>query len=458
MSWLWVYLLFSGGSLRDILQSRARRLRLWRDAAAACGLTVGSTSVWPRRLKLAARAGPIEVRIEGTQQNLGTRIVLVVSGPPDFGSVKIRREVGEPGAREVEIGDEAFDRTFSIEGPMQCVCMLLDEEARHLLLHVNARCWVEIAGGELRAEMFDRQVPAVLPHVLALGRRFSQRVDVVRCLAENAHRDPKPEVRLRNLLLLVHECARSPWTIKALRGACSDPNPQIRLRAGMELGAEGHDVLVALAKSKTDDDCSAQALRIVGRELTFEQMTAILDRALHARHMQTARACLEVLGGSGSAEAVNVLAKVVVQEESEVATVAAQALGMSASPAAETPLIQALYREWPDLRIAAAQALGRVGSARAVLPLQEAASVAQRFPRDRDLFSTTRQAIAEIQSRLPGALPGQLSLAETEAGQLSLAQAEAGELSLAADQSGQLSLAPGESDKERPKPAPGGAA
>ena len=42
--------------------------------------------------------------------------------------------------------------------------------------------------------------------------------------------------------------------------------------------------------------------------------------------------------------------------------------------------------------------------------------------------------------RLPGASPGQLSLASTEAGQLSLAPTEAGQLSLAEDPAGRLSL------------------
>jgi hypothetical protein len=45
-----------------------------------------------------------------------------------------------------------------------------------------------------------------------------------------------------------------------------------------------------------------------------------------------------------------------------------------------------------------------------------------------------RQAIAEIQSRLAGAAPGQLSLAGGEAGALSLADGEPGRLSLAEDE------------------------
>ncbi len=47
------------------------------------------------------------------------------------------------------------------------------------------------------------------------------------------------------------------------------------------------------------------------------------------------------------------------------------------------------------------------------------------------LRSAARQAIAEIQSRLSGAEPGQLSLAGGEAGQLSLSENEAGRVSLA---------------------------
>ncbi len=94
--------------------------------------------------------------------------------------------------------------------------------------------------------------------------------------------------------------------------------------------------------------------------------------------------------------------------------------------------------------MAAAKALGRVGSARAVLPLKE---VAERSRRDLELRPAARQAIGEIQSRLQGASPGQLSLAGAEAGQLSLAQAEAGRLSFVTDPAGQLSI----NDAEDPR-------
>ena len=284
---------------------------------------------------------------------------------------------------------------------------------------------------------------------------------MVRRLAENALCDPQAGVRLRNLLLLIRQLPEDPRTIETLRAARSDATPEIRLRAAMELGTEGRDVLLELAESEVADAWSAQALAIVGRELPFERARAILLRALRRRHIQTARACLEALGHAGAA-AVDVLAKVLAREEGELAVAAAQALGTNGTAAAEPPLIQALQRESLDVRVAAADALARVGSAAAVLPLKEAAE----HSHDGELRRATRQAIAEIHSRARGASPGQLSLTGAEAGQLSLAQAEAGQLSLATEAAaGQLSLAPGEpgqlslSDgEERLKPGPRGAA
>ena len=152
---------------------------------------------------------------------------------------------------------------------------------------------------------------------------------------------------------------------------------------------------------------------------------------------------MKVLGYSGVAAAVDVLTDVMAQEQGGLAVAAAQALEILRYPAAEPALILALQREQVDLRIAAAYALGRIGSVEAVLPLKE---TAERSWLDLELRRAARQAIAEIQSRLQGASPGQLSLAATEAGQLSLAQAETGQLSLADDAAGQLSLGGDEVD------------
>jgi HEAT repeat protein len=232
------------------------------------------------------------------------------------------------------------------------------------------------------------------------------------------------------------ELPDNPVTAEALHKACSDPSPTIRLLAAREVGAEARSILLELAENLEDDAVSAEAVSVLGRELPFERATAILDRALSWRRLQTAHVCLEAIGRSGAAAAVGVLTKVLEQEYGELAPMAAWALGATGSPAAEPLLILALQSEQGDLRVAAAKALGGVGSVAAVLPLKEMAErILVGEPR-----RAARQAIAEIQSRLQGASPGQLSLAGAEAGQLSLAQDPAGQLSLPPGEAGQLSL------------------
>ena len=104
-------------------------------------------------------------------------------------------------------------------------------------------------------------------------------------------------------------------------------------------------------------------------------------------------------------------------------------------------MVLALRRNDKDLRLAAADSLRRIGTGAAVMPLKK--TVDDSLPYS-ELRRVARQAIAEIQSRLPGASPGQLSLTSTEEGRLSLAQTEAGQLSLANDPAGELSLSGGE--------------
>jgi hypothetical protein len=430
-----------------------RRTKIWRNAAESCGLQVVEVS---RLSGLKARSGGLEVRIEPT------RTVVVIPGPPDFPAVRIRSELllTFEWARETVVGDEAFDKRFSLEGPKGVIFALLDAETRRLLLSLDSQCRVEIAGGTLHAEVADGGGPNILPLLVDLGRRLAQSMEtaVPRRLAENARLDPTAGVRLQNLLLLVREHPDEPVTVEALRTSCSDVSFDIRLRAAKELGAEGRGVLLKLAESVGNDAVSEQAVSLLDEELPVERLTAILERALRGHRMQTALVCVETLGRKGDAASVGPLAKALAREKGELAAAAAQALGAIGSAHAEPPLIQALQYEDTEVRTAAAKALGRVGSAAAVLPLKE---TAEHSLLDRDLRRAARQAIAEIQSRLPGATPGQLSLAGTEAGQLSLAPAEAGELSLAADPAGQLSLPVAEAGElalggEEEGPMPGG--
>ncbi|HYX23022.1 MAG TPA: HEAT repeat domain-containing protein [Thermoanaerobaculia bacterium] len=435
------FALYSGGL--GWLRYRWEREFLGRlqEVVKSCGLQIEKISKPLRRLHLEARDGPLTVKILTPRQSGDFRrvIVIAIPGPPGFSNVHIRREESKPsGAHEIEIGDGPFDKAFYVVGPARLLRALLDADTRHLLITANAESTeLEIVNGELGIGTYQRQIGDLLPLLLDVARRLAQPLDVVQRLAGNARRDPDAGVRLHNLILLAREFPGEPATTEALRAACTDESPQVRMQAAKGLGAEGREILLELAESTGDDAISAEAISLLGRELPVERTRALLVQALRRRRHQTARACLEALGHSTAAEDVDTLVKVLTREKSELAAVAATALGRTGSPAAEPPLIQALQGEQEDLQVAAADALARVGTTASVLPLKEAA---ERAARNRDLLKATRQAIAEIQLRLPGASPGQLSLAGTEAGRLSLAPTEAGQLSLADDPAGQLSL------------------
>lgn len=418
---------------------------LYRTAAAACGLTeVQDHRQFPRtvdgwsapfrvRLCLVSRSpdpdahefetGLLLTRIDGHAVPLTLR-----RERRDFLGRKLS-------AREIEIGDKEFDDDFHVTGPHSFVRALLDGPTRRLLRTLLSEIDVEVAGATLRGTVPVRTgwpphefaLARLLSLALEAGRRLERPRDVAQRLADNARLDPVPEVRLQNLLTLVREFPEHPATDAALMTACADASDWIRVRAATALGERGRSTLLEVAgRDDPDDDAAAQAIDVLGRHLAPERTVSLLARALRARQMQTARACLAALGNVGDESAIGVLSRVMGVEEGDLAVGAADALGATGSPAAEPALVAALEREIPDVRVAAARALGRAGTAGAVLPLKDAES---RYARDARFSGTARQAIAEIQSRVGGA-PGQLSLAAAEAGTLSLADDERGRLSL----------------------------
>jgi hypothetical protein len=128
--------------------------------------------------------------------------------------------------------------------------------------------------------------------------------------------------------------------------------------------------------------------------------------------------------------------------DQELALAATRALATVSGEAAEAALIRALSRSELDVRVAAAEALGAVGTIAAVAPLRR--TLASPVT-GRGLGRTVRRAIATIQARVPGAAPGNVSLAEGETGQLSYPQD---------DRSGSLSF-PVRADPGAPPPGGG---
>jgi hypothetical protein len=464
-SWA-LHLLFRGNDTEHSI------LDDWREAARKMGLT----DVEDSRDALGGWSGQLDVqfsRYSDTSAH-GTRIT--VSGPGLPPDLTVRPEglgtgfQSARGAREIEIGHDAFDAAAWVQGRPALVRALLDPDARRAIralfdgrlerpgrspfwatgridegvLRVDVpevvprggqdpdqRAHDAIAQGAMPAVGNDyvarpEQLGDVLAAVLALARRLAPPADVARHLADNLKTEPVAGVRLQCLATLVREFPDHPATRDALLAAREDPDAEVRLRAGIFLGSEGRETLLGVAGGEgAEDDTTARAVAALGGHLTTPQAQGLLRSALRTRREATARACLAALARRRGA-AVATLAKVLAIETPGLASAAAEALGETADATAEAPLLAALASPHAVVRVAAARALGRVGTAAAVQPLKEAEAL------DRATSAAARQAIAEIQARLKGAAPGQLSLAGGEAGQLSLASDEQGRLSLAA--------------------------
>jgi len=216
-------------------------------------------------------------------------------------------------------------------------------------------------------------------------------------------------------------------TRSALGLATRDPDPEIRLRAGIELRGEGLPILEALAADiRVQDSCSARAVEALRGRVTAGRAEELLKAAVgelsEELRPQTACACIDLLAEQGEA-GIAALSRALWVEE-PVGIAAVKALERIGSAGVESALISGLAIRDEETAVESARVLGDVGSVAAVAPLMEAAR------RGGQLKGAARQAIAKIQARTHGT-PGQLSLAEGDRGGLTLADDQAGQLSLA---------------------------
>jgi hypothetical protein len=263
------------------------------------------------------------------------------------------------------------------------------------------------------------RLPEVLPAVLALARRLQAPEDVPRRLADNLKTEPVAGVRLQVLVTLTREFPDHPATREALLAGREDPDADVRLQAGIALGPEGREVLLAIAGGEGAlDETAARA--VAGSPGTSRRAAAaLLHNALRTRRVGTARPAWRRWGHGGGRGG---------RRPREARRRDGRARVGGGASARDDPrsfgrgaLLRALFgRPRPAPR--AAMALGRVNVSRR-------GAAAEAEAGDSEMRRTARQAIAEIQSRLTGAAPGQLSLAGGSRPAV-LAEGEEGRLSL----------------------------
>jgi hypothetical protein len=190
-------------------------------------------------------------------------------------------------------------------------------------------------------------------------------------------------------------------------------------------GSAATRVVVGRPADVAADISLRQAL---GAYLPADTGAALLARALRAGRTSLAEVCLASLGRGGALESVATLAEVLGGPQPMLSAAAARALGRMKRVEAEGPLLRALRHASAAVRLAAAGSLAEAGTPAAVVSLKELAE------REAGAIRTAaRNAVAEIQARLTGASPGQVSLSAGDAGHVSLSDHQGGRVSLEPD-------------------------
>jgi hypothetical protein len=341
------------------------------------------------------------------------------------------------GDREIEVGDPVFDKAAFIQGSPELTRALFDKDTRarlrpllggRLVLADGTSVSVvraSVSDGELRIDVPSRllsdsrrRAPEILQALLPIAARLVRPDNLPHRVAANYASDPEPAARLADIDMLATRFASDPATLPTLNAALEDSAPEVQLRAAIALGEKGRETLVALATGDVPDSVAAAAIGAIGPAFPATMAIRRLESAQNAGQTETALACLAAMGRERSPSAAAALSQSVACQTDAIAVAAATALGEMGDAAAEAVLLGALGRD-TAVRTAAADALAIVGTTGAVVPLRAASDA---HPLDRTFARAAREAIVQIQSRVKGASPGQISLATDQGGQISLVQ------------------------------------
>lgn len=336
---------------------------------------------------------------------------------------------------DVRTGDEPFDNVLRIEGKTDEVLALLDGTTRRLIdepLATNLRVW----DGRVCRDVDSENLVKEVRRVVELAGRLTLSPDSIpHRLAHNAHADPVAEVRLRNLDALLQRYPEASCTRGTLSDLLKDAFAEVRLRAAIASGPKGYATLARLVGAdEASEKIALAAFDFLCAHVSQRSKWPFIGSALKHRSRWVRERAFGQAVRLGGAKARRHLVRLIEDPDLELALEATRAIGKLGDSSCEPALIKALASE--DLRLskAAAEALGAFGTAAAVVPLREAVGGAAASLLAPDLRKAVHDAIRRIQSRLPGAEAGQLSLARSgdAEGQVSLAAlASEGELAVA---------------------------
>lgn len=350
---------------------------------------------------------------------------------------------------EFVVGDPAFDSRISVRGAEPVLRALADAPTRAKILSLFwAAEQAYIMYGGLCYETEYSDVSTAIERLLVGGIELAralrmEHAQVPSQLVANARSADLAEIRiaaLEALSKLPDAQERARETTLAL---LDDPNPAVRARIAVRLGAADIDRLLARAERERNPRVLVALLGHLAKFAGARLRPLILE-ALRSND----NAVLRAAGGAAAATGLSDVAVEIARSfesrlvRADPATLVSliRALLVLREPATEPALVRFLAHESRDVQRAVADALAEFGSASSVEALLERRQWNTYYDTDIAL----RTAVARIQARIGGARIGALSLAQhgDETGALSLVTQ--------GDEGGALSLLPDTTERAVP--------
>jgi hypothetical protein len=160
--------------------------------------------------------------------------------------------------KPAESGDPSFDSLVAVGGNPLLLAAALDQATRKCLIKLFHESRVVHAGCAATpvADLPAREIMKECPELLKVAKNMSPRRLIgehLNAVLRHLHTDPVPEVRKRNLKVLLHEFSGDAVSVSVAREALQNSDPDVRVMAAEFLSARGwlpEDGALALAPSE----------------------------------------------------------------------------------------------------------------------------------------------------------------------------------------------------------------
>ncbi len=162
------------------------------------------------------------------------------------------------GHKDIQIGDEAFDRECLIGGDAEFLRSLLNAELRQQIFFLHEISqefridYLSIYVG-VKQEYMDtkEKIESLIYKIVHTGRLITQKKSMCQSCLDNVLWDPQSQVRLFNLAILHTRFSERKETADAIEKALSDESPEVQVFAGILKGEAGLSFLHDLASMHT---------------------------------------------------------------------------------------------------------------------------------------------------------------------------------------------------------------